>query len=57
MDGAKDAGSFNKLDELVVTTLQLLGTVWTGEGRLEGERGTRRAKVKDRGRGGRDSRE
>ena len=34
-----------------------MGTMGTGKGRLERERGTRRVKVKDGGRGGRDGRE
>jgi hypothetical protein len=52
VDGAKGAGSFNELYELVVTSLQPLEAVRTSEGRLKGEGRAGRVKVEDWGRRG-----
>ncbi len=55
VDGAKGAGSFNELYELVVTSLQPLEAVGTREGKLKGEGRAGKVKVEDwvrRGGGG-----
>ena len=51
VDGTEGSGSFDELNELVVTTLQPLQTEGASESRVEGEGRARRVKVEDRGRG------
>ena len=51
VDGTEGPGSFDKLNKLVVASLQPLQTVGASEGGAEGEGRTGRVKVKDGGRG------
>ena len=51
MDGTEGPGSFDKLNKLVVASLQPLQTVGASEGGAEGEGRAGRVKVKDEGRG------
>ena len=51
VDGTEGPGSFDKLNKLVVASLQPLQTVGASEGGAEGEGRAGRVKVKDGGRG------